>query len=707
MSTIEMLLQELTLEEKIGMVHGDGLFQTKGVERLGIPPVKFSDGPMGVRKDHLQDQWLPVDLSYDYVTYFPSNSCLAATWHPSLAEHFGEHLGDEFRGRGKDVVLAPGINIVRSPLCGRNFEYISEDPYLTGAMAVPLVKGIQKKDVAASVKHFALNNQETKRLEVEVEIEDRALWEIYLPAFYQLVKKAGVMSIMGAYNRFRGEYCCESHYLLNDILRKQWRFDGLVVSDWGGVHNTEKALLSGLDIEMSVTNNFDEYFMAEPLKQAIEEGKLAEAELDKKVKNILRMMERLNMLPGQKRKTGKYNQIDTQDTILKIAQESVVLLKNEDAVLPISHAEGKKVLVVGANADRVHSTGGGSAEIKALSEITPLLGITMAAGGNCTVEYVKGYEASEKVNPFDTSWQEKSTEEGFSMIQNEVGQNINHQLIAEAAEKAKEADIVIFVGGLDHNHDTEGNDRKSLELPDGQNQLIEALLAVNPETILTFVGGSAVTMPWIDKAKAVVWSWYAGSRGGQALGDVLFGKVNPSGKLPVTFYQSLADCSAHSIGEFPGGNTVAYKEGVFVGYRYQDAFDIEPLFPFGHGLSYTQFEQTISAVDRAADSSEHIIRVAVANVGKTDGYETVQLYVETETDGKTYKELKGFSKVFVSAGQTETIEIVLPDASFARFEDGRFVVREKIYTICVGGSSRDIHDCAEVVMSQPFNYQLN
>lgn len=403
---IKDLVSQMTLDEKIGMIHGDGLFRTKGVERLGIPEVTMSDGPMGVRNEFENAHWIAVGNNDDYVTYLPSNSAIASTWNREIARESGEVLGEEARGRGKDVILAPGINIKRSPLGGRNFEYMSEDPYLTGELAVPLIQGIQTKDTAACVKHFALNNQETERLWVDVEVSERALWEIYLPAFEKAVKKEKTMSVMGAYNRYKGQHCCENKELMTDILRDKWGFDGMSVSDWGAVHDTAAVAAGGLDIEMSVTDNFDEYFMAEPLKKAVESGEIPESLIDEKVQNIIRMLFRLHKMGEGERNPGGYNTQDHREAALSAARESIVLLKNEDKKLPLSQKETKKVLVIGDNGDRIHSNGGGSAEIKALYETSPLMGIKKLLGGNAQVVYVKGYFADdlEKVDS-DVNWQ--------------------------------------------------------------------------------------------------------------------------------------------------------------------------------------------------------------------------------------------------------------------------------------------------------------
>lgn len=676
----EKILKELTLDEKIGMIHGAQLFQTAGVERLGIPPMKFSDGPMGVRQEFEPDSWATIDHTDDYVTYMPCISALAATWNRDLSYEMGNVLGEEFRGRGKDMLLGPGVNIKRSPLCGRNFEYFSEDPYLTGEMAVPYIKGVQNWDVAACVKHFAVNNQETERLWVNVEIDEKVLRKIYLKAFYDVVKKGGAYAIMGAYNKIRNEHCCQSDFLLNDILRDEWNYDGVVVSDWGAVHDTEKAANSQLDIEMSVTNDFDDYFMADPLKKKIEDGEIDEKVVDEKVLRILNLMIKLHMLDG-KRKSGAYNTPEHREKALKIAEESVVLLKNEENILPLQKDKLKKVLLVGRNAEQIHSNNGGSAEIKALYEITPLMGLKTHLGGNVQVDYVAGYDKDVKKEESDKNWQETSLENGGGSVkeqtENEEILKRRKELREEALEKAKQYDTVIYIGGLDHDHDSEGNDRPDLKLPYGQDELIKELLKIKPDMPVVLIGGTPVEMgEWIDQAKAVVWGWYAGMEGGTAMAEVLLGEVNPSGKLPESFYKTITDCSAHSLGEFPGDENVRYSEGMYVGYRYLDKYEIEPQFCFGHGLSYTTFEYENLALDRT--DPDHKITFTLKNTGDRDGSEIVQVYVHKETEPDIVKELAGFEKVSLKAGQEKQVTVkVAADNGFS-------------CKFFVGSSSRDL-----------------
>lgn len=654
MEHVKEILEKLTLDEKISMIHGAQLFETAGVPRLGIPPLVMSDGPRGVRQEFKPDCWEAVGRSDDYVTNLPSGSALAATWNRSLARELGSVLGEEARGRGKDVILGPSINIKRSPLCGRNFEYFSEDPYLTAELAVPYIQGVQEWDVAACVKHFAANNQETERLWVDVEIEEQVLRELYLPAFYEAVHRGGSYTIMGAYNMIYGEHCCQSEFLLNQILRREWGYDGVVISDWGAVHDTVKAANSQLDIEMSVTNDFEDYFMAAPLREKILSGEVSEEVIDQKVERILTLMTRLHILDG-KRKSGAYNTPEHRQAARKVAEESIVLLKNTKNILPLQKEKLKKVLVVGENADRVHSNGGGSAEIKALYEITPLMGLNIQLGGNVKVDYAAGYRSLKQTQ--DENWQQTSLENRDQTavsgeIENSIFKSQQEALRREALAKAKQDyDAVIYVGGLSHEQDSEGNDRPDMKLPYNQDLLIQELLEVRRDMIVVLVGGSPVEMgAWIAQADSLVWMYYAGMEGGNALADVLLGAVNPSAKLPETFYQTHMDCPAHCIGEFPGGKTVAYREGLYVGYRYNDKYGISPQFPFGYGLSYTSFEKG----GLLADPQSGQISCYVKNTGTCAGAETVLLF-RKKPESPIVKELAGFEKVYLMPGEQKTV----------------------------------------------------
>ncbi len=706
---IEDLLGQLTLDEKIGMVHGAGLFRTEGVERLGIPPLKSSDGPMGVRNEFDNAHWITVGTTDDYVSYLPSNSALAATWNKERAKEAGRVLGEETRGRGKDVILAPGINIKRDPLCGRNFEYMSEDPKLVEELAVPLIEGIQENDVAACVKHFAANSQETDRLWVDTVVDERTLREIYLPGFEAAVKKADTYSLMGAYNLLNGAHCCENKVLLDQILRKEWGYDGTVISDWGGVHKTKEAAECSLDVEMSITDNFDEYALADPLREAVKKGEVSESSIDEKVRNILRMMFRLKMIGEQtlERKAGAYNTPEHRQTILETARESVVLLKNKNGRLPIKKEGLKKIAVIGCNAEQIHSNGGGSAEIKALYEISPLMGMKMTLGGNTEVVFARGYYIPEREPEGEANWQEASLEDQKSEEykakirekeewekQREAENALKRkELLEEAVKLAASCEEVIFVGGLDHEFDIEGRDRPDMKLPYGQEELIEALLNANPNTVLAFVAGSPIEMNrFRDKAKAIVWCYYAGMESGKALAEVLFGKINPSGKLPETFAMKYEDCVTAKNGEFGKEGRVEFKEGIYVGYRYFEKEKIEPAFCFGHGLSYTEFAYKDMEVSVQGKTAE--VTVSVQNTGKLAGAETVQVYVadkEASVD-RPIKELKGFSKVFLEPGEIRKVTVSLAERDFAFYDTDQkeFVAEAGEFEILAGASAADI-----------------
>lgn len=695
---IDDILKELTLKEKIGMIHGDGLFQTKGVPRLGIPPLKMADGPMGVRADFQNDQWISLNQEDDYVSYLPSGSAIAASWNQEVAYDMGKVLGEEARGRGKDVILAPSVNIKRSPLCGRNFEYMSEDPYLTAKLATDMIKGIQESDVAACVKHFAMNNQETMRLWVDVKVEERAVRELYLPAFKAAVE-AGTLSLMGAYNRYKGFHCCHNKELLDDILRTEWGYQGTVISDWGAVHDTALAANCSLDIEMSVTDNFDEYFMADPLYEAVQNGTIKESVVDEKVKRVLWMMDHLQMLGGN-RKSGSYNTQQHRQRIKEAAKESVVLLKNENHNLPWAKASVTRILVIGDNGTRLHSTGGGSAEIKALYEISPLMGLKMLLGGHVEITYAKGYYVPEEKES-ETNWQESSLEESSNVhAQKKDSFDVSkkqEELRKEALELAKDFEHIIYVGGLNHDFDVEGLDREDLTLPYGQDQLLEELLLIHPRTIVTLITGAPVSMEqWESKAQTILWMSYAGMEGGSVFAETIFGDNNPSGKLPETWTKTLADCPAHSVGEFPGAESVAYTEGLYVGYRYHEKYNVKPQYPFGHGLSYTTFRYDSIEVEQFYEEQEIkvTVNVKITNNGTVDGKEVIQLYVEPKNPqiDRPIQELKGFAKVALEAGETKEVTLTLDASSFAYYSEAKkqFVVDTGVYNLRVGTSSGDI-----------------
>ena len=740
---IEDLLRQLTLQEKIDMIHGCGFFRTKAVERLGIPGVVTSDGPMGVRMQFPDDSWIPVGETDDYVTYSPSNSALAATWNPVLAYKSGKELGEEARGRGKDVILAPGINIKRDPLCGRNFEYFSEDPYLVETLAVPFIKGVQENDVAACVKHFAVNNQETDRMAVDTYVDERTLREIYLPAFRAAVKDAGSYSIMNAYNKFRGHFCSESKELLDNILRDEWNYDGAVISDWGSTHSTKGVAESSMDMEMSVTTDFDDYYLANPLLEAVQKGEVDEECVNAKVRNILRMMFRLKMLGSEAptRKTGAYDTEEHRQQAYETAKEAIILLKNEKvlplteerlALQPVKNAQGEiisarkhKIAVIGHNASHNHASGGGSAEIKALYEISPLLGLKKALGGNVEITYAQGYYIPGKKNVNEVNWQEASLErrvmgqedpdsEEQKALRKEIEEN-REKLLREACEIAKDADTVIFVGGLNHDYDTEGRDRADMKLPYGQDELVEALLDINTDTVVIIHAGSPVEMPWRDRVKALIWCYFSGMETGTALADVLLGRVNPSGKLPETFPARYEDTVTYKNGEFGKEGRVEYKEGIFVGYRYYEKENVKPAFPFGYGLSYTDFridapelikvtpfaDNEVLCDDelsygKSCDNKDNacvVLSVQVKNTGAVAGAEVVQCYVsDLECSAeRPVKELKAYEKVFLEPGESRRLSLSLPRRAFAFYdaECRGFVTEHGEFEIIMGNSSAD------------------
>jgi beta-glucosidase len=706
---INELLIQLTLEEKIGMIHGDGLFCTKGVERLGIPALKMSDGPMGVRREFKKRGWALAGTSDDYVTYLPSNTALASTWNKQLGYKTGKVLGCEARGRGKDVILAPGINIKRSPLCGRNFEYMSEDPTLISELVVPMIQGIQESDVAACVKHFAANNQETNRLWVDTHVNERPLREIYFPGFYAALKRANSYSIMGGYNLFRGEHCCESKFLLNKVLRNEWDYDGVIISDWAAVHKTKEAAESALDIEMSIEGNFDEYYMANPLIAAIRNGEIDEEHVNIKVRNILRMLYRLKMIGSEKenRKSGSYNDMLHHQAVLEVARESIVLLKNEGQRLPIQKKGLTELAVIGQNAKTLHANGGGSAEIKALYEISPLMGIKKLLGGNVEVHYADGYYVPEKVVNNDKVWQETSAYAnddefvspdwlgGGSVceISEDEKKLIQDKLIQKAVTLASKVEDVILVCGLNHDYDVEGADRTEFTLPYEQERLIQEVLKVNKNAVVVILSGSMVSYrSFSDEGKSILWSSYNGCEGGSALAEVIFGAVNPSGKLPETIGKKLSDYPTEVFGEFAKIESVTYNEDLYVGYRYFDTYQVEPEFCFGHGLSYTEFAYSdLSVLEEEANL---IVTGKVTNAGKVAGAEVVQVYVSYEDNTVPFpaKELKGFDKVYLESGETKEVHIAIPRDALSYYEeesnafrrvDGRKVIR-------IGSSSRDI-----------------
>jgi beta-glucosidase len=689
---IDSIISQMTLEEKSGMLHGISMFTTAGVERLGIPELKMADGPLGVREEISRDSWAPAGLDNDFATYYPAGAGLSATWNPELAYVFGNSVGEESRARDKDVLLSPAINIIRTPLGGRTYEYFTEDPFLNKKLAVPFIVGLQENDVAACVKHYAANNQETNRDFVDVQIDERTLREIYLPAFEAAVTEAKAYSMMGAYNKFRGEYLCENNYMLNEVLRSEWGFEGVVISDWNAVHTTVKSLKSGLDIEMGTPKPFNEFFLADPLIEAAKAGEISEAEIDKHVKRILQLMYTLKSMGGEERVKGSISTEDHFKDAYHIAAESVVLLKNSKALLPIDASTIQSVAVIGANATKKNALGGFGAGVKTKREVTPLEGLKNRLPKSVQINYAEGY--LERYTPKKEAKFGEVTHDRAGTVD-----ELDPQLVEEAINAAKSSDVTIIFAGSNRDFETEASDRVDLALPFGQEELIEQVLAVNPNTIVVMIAGAPFDINEIkEQSSALVWSWFNGSEGGNALADVLLGNVNPSGKLPWTMPKALNDSPAHATNSFPGDQTATYEEGLLVGYRWFDTKNVEPLYPFGYGLSYTTFNIQNVRTDQTIYTENDTIYVSVdvENTGNIDGKEVVQLYTSKE-DSKVERasqELKGFEKAMVRAGETVTTIIAVPVSELAYYDVAKktWVVEPGSYKMKVGNSSRAIMD---------------
>lgn len=682
---IDDAIARMTLQEKIRIIHAQSKFSSAGVPRLGFPDFWTDDGPHGVRPDVLWDEWEQAGQTNDSCVAFPALTCLAASWNPQMSRIYGEALGEEALYRGKDMILGPGVNIYRTPLNGRNFEYMGEDPYLASIMVVPYIQGLQSKGVSACVKHYCLNNDEEYRHQVNVIVSDRALHEIYLPAFKAAVEKGKTWGIMGAYNLYKNEHNCHNQWTLNKILKGDWKYDGVVVSDWGGAHDTDQAVKNGLDIEfgtwtngltMGASNAYDNYYLAVPYIKGIQEGKYTTKELDEKVRRVLRLFYRTTMNPN--RPHGFLCSDSHYAAARQIAEEGIVLLQNKNHVLPINTQKAQRVLVVGENAVKMMTVGGGSSSLKVQREISPLDGLkSRLEKDNVEVEFARGYVGNVSGNY-----------NGVTTGQNLEDKRSEAELIAEAVEKAKQADYVVMFGGLNKSdyQDCEGHDRKQLELPYAQDKLIEALAKANKNFIYVNISGNAVAMPWKAKVAGIVQGWFIGSESGEALASILTGDANPSGKLPFTWVNSLKEVGAHALNTYPGtwrkeggakteGNIIdeEYKEGIYVGYRWTDKDRIKPTFTFGHGLSYTQFAISNLRSDKNLMNQNDSITftVNVKNTGKRAGAETIQLYihdVKASVD-RPYKELKGFQKVYLQPGESKDVNITIHKQALSFYDE--------------------------------------
>ncbi|HXI84344.1 MAG TPA: glycoside hydrolase family 3 C-terminal domain-containing protein [Verrucomicrobiae bacterium] len=691
---VEDLLGRMTLEEKVDMLSGTG-FESKPNARLGIPAIRMADGPQGVRIPLPHQRraarasggtnspsagggslsWLSGMFRDPSIptTAFPSGVALAATWNPDLIERVGRTIGEEARILNKDMMLAPCVNIQRAPQGGRNFESYSEDPYLASRMAVAYIKGIQSQGVIATVKHFAANNQEFERGTISVKMDERVLREIYLPAFRAAVCEAGVWSVMSAYNKLNGTWCSENPYLLTEILKKEWGFKGFVVSDWSAVHSTLETANAGLDIEMPK----GEFLNRELLLPLISSGKVQQAVIDDKIRRMLRAMFTIGLFEREDSEGGPIDTTEQRAIARAAATQSIVLLKNADGVLPLTPRKVHSIAMIGPNAGTARVGGGGSAMVRPVYAASPLDGIRLRAGTRFRVGYAQGCvlegDGAEKITP-----------------------EASDDLIQEAVSLAATSDVAFVFVGDSSRIESEGFDRKSLELPTGQNELIEAIAKTNKNTVVVLAVGAPILMgPWIDQVTAVVNGWFGGEEAGNAIADVLFGDVSPSGRLPVTFFKEWKDSPAY--GRYPGENgAVGYDEGLYVGYRHFDKQNIEPQFPFGYGLSYTTFEYSNLKVtpEKVAPNQPVQVSLNVRNSGPRDGAEVVQLYVHDvqSTVDRPVKELKAFRKVVLKPGQTQTVSFTLDKNAMAFYDPTKkdWVAEPGAFEILVGASSRDI-----------------
>ena len=690
---VEDALSRLTTEEKVALLHAQSKFSSSGVPRLGIPEVWCTDGPHGIRPEVLWDEWDQAGWTNDSCTAFPALSCLAATWDRDLSLLYGRSIGEEARYRKKDILLGPGVNICRTPLNGRNFEYMGEDPFLAGQMVVPYVKGVQENGVAACVKHFAVNNQETLRTGTNSNVDDRTLYEIYLPAFKAAVQQGGAWAIMGSYNLYNGQFNCHNKKLLCDILKGEWGFDGVVVSDWGGARDDDEAVTNGLDLEMGTWTNgltgaasdgYQQYHLARPYLQRLSDGRADMQTLDDKARRMLRLIFRTNMAPGPH--YGRFTCPEHIQAARDIAAAGTVLLKNENGALPLTVPAGGKILVVGENAVKKMVVGGGSSNLKTRYEITPLEALQEAFAGRAEIVWERGYVG-------DTSTSYNLVDTGQDLSESRDAQT----LIADAVRAADGADCILYIGGLNKSNfqDNEGTDRQQLDLPYGQENVIAALAAVTDRLVVVNISGSPVSMPWADQAEAIVQGWYGGTESGHALVDVLTGAVNPSGKLPFTLPKSLADGPLKTARQYPGvqeeGNPYIqeyYDEGVFVGYRWYDTQEIPVQFAFGHGLSYTTF-----TLDEARLSGR-TCSVRLTNTGDREGAEVVQLYIAPApcAVARPAKELKGFEKVSLKPGESRMVTFRIADEDLAYFDaqKHRWVAEKGDYQVLIGTASDEI-----------------
>ena len=718
---IDQLIAQMTLEEKVNMLHSKTNMSSAGVERLGIADMHYADGPFGIREEGVPNGFQSAGWTLDSATYFPTGSALAATWSKEMAYLYGTGMGTEARLRGKDVILGPAVNIQRLPVGGRTYEYLSEDPILSAALSLQYTLGVQDKGTAVCIKHFAVNNQETNRGSVDAQIDERTLREIYLKPFESAVVEGGAMSVMPAYNKVNGDYCSENEHLLNEILRGEWGFKGFTVSDWGGTHSTMGAMLHGLNVQMTGSN-----YLGQPVIDSIKVGKLTEEMVNEKVKQILRVRYAIEAIPDDVANTKMTSQPECQDIAKQVAEKSIVLLKNQGGVLPIAKSV-KKIAVIGQNAVLKTQSGGMGAGVKALYEVTPLEGICKRAGADIEVKYAPGYKnfpgrrwgpPSATANPLEAA---------------AIDEAADPDLCAEAVALAKEADLVIFFGGTNKSIETEGSDRQNIDLPTGQNEVAAALYAANPNLVTVLISGGPTDLRQLEPVSpAIVQGWWNGTEGGTALAEVLFGDIAPSGKLPFTFPAKLEDSPAYAMGNFPdktqGGDLFTlmyrqdrtrmtreqiqemmakmpkpvskYTEGSLVGYRWYDTKNVKPMYAFGHGLSYVDFEY--GAVKAAAKKDVVKVTFNLTNKGGMTADEVVQLYVARPEATVEWpaKELKAFDRVTLAAGETKTVTLEIPvkDLRYWNVDKNAWDLEHGKLVLLLGAASDDIRQQAEVTI---------
>ena len=689
---ISEIIGKMTLEEKIEMLHGKHYFTSEGVAAQGIADMNYADGPFGIREEMEPLSWNPLHWTTDSATFFPTGSALAATWSPELAYKYGTGMAREARLRGKDMILGPAINIQRIPTGGRTYEYLSEDPYLSSVLSVGYTRGVQDNGVAVCVKHFALNNQETNRGSVNVIVSPRAMREIYLPPFEATVVEGNAFGVMAAYNKINGTWCAENPVLLDQILRKDWGFKGMVISDWGGTHSTVGSVTAGLNVEMPSKD-----YMGQALLDSVKAGVVSEKVIDQRVREILRVRLAVEPVPADKANKVMTAQPEDAQITYEVASQSVVLLKNQNDLLPIDLSKVKKIAVIGDNADKKMANGGVGAGVKALYEITPLAGLKNRIGDNAQIVYAQGY----------TSQQARGGFGGFGGFGRRGGapaatskpDDTAAKLKDEAVKAAKGADLVLFIGGDNRQHETEGSDRRSMDLPYNQEDVLEAVAAVNPNVVFIAVAGAPVDLNRVQACcPAIVQSWFNGTEGGNALADILLGKISPSGRLPFSYPIKLEDSPAYATGSFPqtdapinqdvfvslvqkddkaeemlkgatGRGTALYSEDLLVGYRWFDTKNKPVMYPFGFGLGYSQIEYTdFSLVTETANQKSYkdgdriMFTITLKNNGKYDQFDVPQVYVH-RVDSKVewpYKELKAFGKYKVPAGQSLNEGLIIP-----------------------------------------------